>query len=84
MPDYTEYPLKRRKPFERLEIFDCMEIILQDLQKCAVPESEALRIIRQYFVPLFNETNELKKEYEKNLPEDSKQKDFISFKNAML
>ena len=63
--DYNDNPIKIRKPrtIDRLEIQDCVEIIMRDLERYGVPGDTILDVLSDYFVPLRNKTNELKKKY---------------------
>lgn len=63
MADFYAHPIRRPRTIDRLEIFDCIEIIVADLARYGVPDSAAMEIVTEYFVPLKRVTDKLKREY---------------------
>ena len=63
MGEYSRYTLKRPRTIDRLEIGDCMEIIMKDLERYGVPQELVIDLITHYFNPLRVKSDELKKEY---------------------
>ena len=65
MTDLYKYPAKRPRTIDTLCIFDCIEIIVNDLARYGVPEKLAMNIVMEYFTPLKKVTDKLKDEYSK-------------------
>ena len=54
-----------RKPrtIDKLEIDDCIEIIMRDFERYGVPERQISEFLSEYFIPLKRKSYEMKKEY---------------------
>ena len=63
MIERVEYPLRKPRTIDKLEIDDCMEIIMRDLERYGVPEKRVFDFLSEYFIPLKKISYELKKEY---------------------
>ena len=65
MGNYSRYPIRKPRTIDRLEIYDCIEIITNDLARYGVPDQVAVSLIMEYFTPLKHAADELKYEYGK-------------------
>ena len=78
MIDFHKFPPKIPKTIDRLQIADCMEIIINDLARYGVPERLALKIVDDFYIPLKNTTDVIKSIYAekcfKNTPDSSFEK----------
>ena len=63
MGEYSRYTLKRPRTIDRLEISDCIEIIINDLERYGVPQELIVDLLTYFFNPLRAKSDELKKEY---------------------
>lgn len=75
MGNYSRYPIRKPRTIDRLEIYDCIEIITNDLARYGVPDQVAVSLIMEYFTPLKHAADELKYEYGKmcfkNMPDSA-------------
>ena len=55
--------LRIPRTIDKLEIDDCMEIIMRDLERYGVPEKRIVDFMSEYFIPLKRMSFEMKKEY---------------------
>ena len=63
MADYPRYPIRKPRTIDRLEIYDCIEIITNDLARYGVPDQVGVNFVMEYFVPLKKAADELKAQY---------------------
>ncbi len=57
------YPMRKPRTIDKLEIDDCMEIIMRDLERYGVPQEQITDLLTYFFNPLRKKSDELKKKY---------------------